>query len=221
MKKFTKFLPILMALMLVSPAYADYTTNSVHSADSTMTLTLPEFISIKKTSSVESAQAQYDADYTTLTTDNTMNAVFHVITNVPNKVIYLKGTCNGEDGDTPALYSSNVTGANDMLNLVFANQTVKPTTKSIQNITSGTAAAEQNANAVSFTLKPVFTYDKDSTGAEISSVNYELGKVTYTIQNGIYDVTYTLGQTALANTFSTKDTQGEYKATITLTDVNP
>ena len=212
-----------MALVLVSPAFADVpvAANSSHSADSTMNLTLPEFISIKRTSEVNTAQAEYDSDYTTLTTKPQMNANFHVITNQPNKVIYLTGTCQcAGGGEEKALYSTDFADEKSLLNLVFANQTVAPTATEVQNITGGTPDATQNANAVSFTLTPAFTYDKDTTGADVTQAVYELGKVTYTVQNGIYDVAYTLGTTANAGTFSTKDTQGLYKATITLSDVN-
>ena len=221
MKKITKILPLAMAMLLMSPAFAadSYAPNSQHSADSTMVLTVPEFINITKTSAVETATAEFDANYTTLTTNATMNANFRVITNVPNKNVYLKGTCLADGGDVPALYGGSA-DEEAVLNLVFANDNVKPSSADVANITGGSPAVESNPNAIAFTLTPKFTYD-ENTGAKKPVTAFETGKVSYTLQNGVYDVAYTLGTQALAGTFSTKDTFGTYKATLTLTDANP
>lgn len=215
MKKITKILPLAMALMLAVPAFAA-TADTTNSQTSTMTLTVPEFINITKTDSVEEANAEFDADYTTLNTSVTMNAGFHVITNVPDKKIYLKGTCQGADGEQVALYGDSA----GVLNLVFANEQRKPTTAAITNITGKAAAKASNENAIAFSLTPSITAIAASGATDPSAVLAD-GKVTYTLKNGAYDMVYTLGQTALAETFSTHDTWGTYKATLLLTDANP
>lgn len=215
MKKITKILPLAMALMLAGSAFAA-TAETANEQSSTMVLTVPEFINITKTDSVEEANAEFNADYTTLNTSVTMNAGFHVITNVPDKKIYLKGTCQGADGVQTALYGDSA-GA---LNLVFANEQVKPTTAAITNITGKAPAKADNANAVAFSLTPAITPDAASGAVDPNAVLAD-GKVTYTLKNGAYDMVYTLGQTASENTFSTHDTWGTYKATLVLTDANP
>lgn len=217
MKKFTKFLPIAMALMLISPAFAA----TSESAQSTMTLTVPEFINITKGSCIETATASFNDEYTTINLDNAMSGVYTVITNKPGDKVKISATALADGTETPALFGSDA----DNLKLVLTNiGTGKHAAKAsaITNCKTG-AAFDQNANAICFKLTPVIT--PDATSGAKAPLSSTMGDddygVTYTIDNGKYDFTYTLGQTAESKTFSTHDTDGTYKATLTLSQVNP
>lgn len=217
MKKFTKFLPIAMALMLISPAFAA----TSESAQSTMTLTVPEFINITKGSCVETATASFNDEYTTINLNNAMSGVYTVITNKPGDKVKISATALADGTETPALFGSDA----DNLKLVLTNignGKHAARASAITNCKTG-AAIDQNANAICFKLTPVITPD-EASGAKAplsSTMGDDDYGVTYTIDNGKYDFTYTLGQTAETKTFSTHDTDGTYKATLTLSQVNP
>ena len=221
MKKITKFLPVALALMLTCPAFAATSNN----AKSTMTLTVPEFINITKGSCIETATASFDDTYKKITLDNAMSGVYTVITNKPGDKVKISATAMADGAETPALFGSDA----DSLKLVLTNigsgkhaATVSALTNCKATKDTATAIA-QNANAICFKLTPVITPDATSGAkAPLSSTVGDDGYgVTYTIDNGKYDFTYTLGQTAESNTFSTHDTDGIYKATLTLSQVNP
>ena len=217
MKKITKFLPVALALMLTCPAFAATSDN----AKSTMTLTVPEFINITKGSCIETATASFNDEYTTINLDNAMSGVYTVITNKPGDKVKISATALADGSETPALFGSDA----DNLKLVLTNiGSGKHAAKAsaITNCKTG-AAIDQNANAICFKLTPVIT--PDATSGAKAPLSSTMGDddygVTYTIDNGKYDFTYTLGQTAETKTFSTHDTDGTYKATLTLSQVNP
>lgn len=214
--KITKLLPLAVALMMMSPAVFAAAEDS---SASTMTLTVPEFINItKETTSVETANATFDDTYENITIEQ-MNADFKVITNKPGQVVQLSGTTNASGSDTKAIYGTAATS----FNLVFANTTgVKATVDDITNITNGSPVIASNKNAIAFTVTPTITPDA-ATGATTPNATFDnsAGTVKYILQNGAYDIKYTIGTTAVANTFSTHDTNGDYTATLTLSKVTP
>ncbi len=217
MKKITKFLPLAMALLLVSPAMAA----DVQSSDvSTMTLTVPEFINIQKnSSSVETATASFDPAYTSITLDKSMSGLFTVITNKPGDKVKLTATALAGGVETAALFGEN--GSN--LKLVLTNigtDKHAASASAITNCKSNPAIAD-NANAICFELTPTITPDAASGAVAPLSVAQDDTGITYTIDNGKYGFSYVLGQTAVADTFSTHDTNGTYKATLTLSQANP
>lgn len=217
MKKITKFLPLAMALMLVGPAFAA----PENAATSTMTLTVPEFINItKQADCIETATASFDDEYTVINLDAAMNGKYTVITNKPGDKVKISATALADGVETPALFGTDA----DNLKLVLTNigsgkHAAKAT--AITNCKTG-AAIDQNANAICFKLTPVIT--PDTTSGAKAPLSTTMGDddfgVTYVIDNGKYDFAYTLGQTAEAKTFSTHDTNGTYKATLTLSQVN-
>ena len=219
MKKIVKLLPVAFALMLINPAFADPSNK----AQSDLSVTVAPFINITKEAETPTANARFNDAYTTLDLDTTLSATFKVVNNVPDKVIYLRATCPSAGGDQQALYGT----AADAINIVFTNssrQSATPT-NSVSNITGATASAAQNPNAIAFAIKPTITPDT-TTGAatptaELSGKDGATDNVKYTIKNGVYTMKYDIQGSALANTFSTHDTDGTYKATLYLTDVNP
>ena len=70
-----------------------------------------------------------------------------------------------------------------------------------------------------FAMNAKVTPDTNS-GATDPTITPALGKVTYVLKNGVYDFKYDLIQDATTGTFSTHDSYGTYKATLTLTDTN-
>lgn len=218
MKKFTKFLPVLLALMLACPVFADAKNN----AQSTMTLTVPPFINITKDDNcIETANATFNDTYTTINLDNAMSGLYTVITNKPGDKVKISATALADGTETPALFGTD----DKNLKLVLTNiGTGKNQAKAtaISNCKTGPAIAD-NANAICFSITPTVTPDVASGAkAPLTAVMGDDGYgVTYTIDNGKYGFSYVLAQTAEANTFSTHDTNGTYKATLTLSQVNP
>ena len=214
MKTFTKFIPVALALMLSVPAFAETSPT----ATSTMQINVPEFINITKESAQEASTASFNDTYTTITLSPAMNANFRVITNKPGDQVKLTGTALGGSTQVNALF-----GTVDALNLVFTNttSTEPPADTAVSNITGGTPAAKDNANAIAFTLTPTIT-PNTASGATTPGKAFATGIATYTLNtSGVYDMSYAVGTTAVANTFSTHDTNGTYKATITLSQVTP
>lgn len=213
MKKITKFLPLAMALLLVSPAMATPAT----SENSIMQITVPEFINIKKVSETNTATATFDGDYTQITIDQ-LSASFQVINNLPERAIYLKGTAPvvGDD-NAKALY-----GTKDALKLVFTNDSRRPENTSISDIMAGSSGPAGNPNAIAFAITASDKFAPDtSSGAQDPIITFEDNVVKYVISNGVYNPVYTIATSAESNTFSTHDAQGTYKATLTLTTTNP
>ena len=214
MKKIVKLLPVALALMVAPMAFAD--TSNV--AQSDMSINVAPFLNITKESETAEASAKFNDSYTTLTLDKSLAAEFKVINNVPDKVIYLRATCPSAGGAQQALYGT----AADKINIVFTNSSRQSSTpaSSVTNITGAGVAAAQNPNAIAFAITPTITADT-ATGAATPTAEMEGNNVKYTIKNGVYSMNYTLVADALANTFSTHDTDGTYKATLLLTDTNP
>ena len=214
--KITKLLPLAMALMMMSPAVF---AAAADSNSSTMTLTVDEFINItKEATTVETAGATFDDGYTEITIEE-MTADFKVINNKPGQVIQLYGSTNASGSVTKAICGASASS----FNLVFTNQTgVKATVDDVTNITNGSPQPASNKNAIAFAVSPNITPDAAS-GATAPETLFDntAGTIKYTISNGIFDMKYPIATTAVANTFSTHDTYGEYSATLLLSKVTP
>jgi len=213
--KFTKFIPLVCALALACPAFADPSD----SATSEQQITVDEFINItKKTGAVESADASFNDTYTTITLDNALSVTFNVITNVPTDVVYLTATAKQNSAQTKCLG-----GTTDALKIVFTNDST-PTgapTGAISNCLDGPVLAT-NPDAIAFNLTPVITADSDSGMTVAPTANLSSNVVTYTFSKaGKCDFQYTMAQSAIPNTFDTHDTAGTYKATLSMTHTAP
>ncbi len=216
--KFTKFIPVALALTLAAPAFAAASTSAV----SEQQIDVPEFINItKKAGAVETASATFSDTYDAITLDAALSATFNVITNVPTDKVYLTATAKEDGGAVKSLG-----GAADAssLKIVFTNDDVTNGSPSgaITNALGNSPVLATNADAIAFVLTPVVTNDADSgmtaapTGALASNV------VTYSFTKaGKCDFAYTMGTTAIANTFDTHDTAGTYKATLSMTHAAP
>jgi len=216
--KIKTLLPVALMMMLVSPAFAEDPATASNSAQSELQITVPEFINITKETSVEASTATFDPTYSTITLVPALNANFKVITNKPNDSIKLTATALEGSVQVNAIYGT----AADDVKLVFTNINRAPSAGAIDNIKGSTPAVASNANAIAFKLTPTITPDTNS-GATDPAATYDngTGTISYVLQNGIYGFSYAVGTTAEANTFSTHDTNGTYKATLTLSQVTP
>ena len=223
--KIVKLLPVALALMLISPAFAEEGAAASKTATSTQIITVPKFINITHDpASVESAGAQFNGTYSVITLDKSMNTQFHVVTNNPDEAIKLTATCLAGGNQVNALYGADAQN----LRLIFTNNGTGARAAEASAVTNimGTPAIDQNANAIAFTLTPTFAVDSTSGGTTPTATLEAAGEgiqagVKYRITNGAYNFNYTVGTTAMADTFSTHDTDGTYKATLTLSQVSP
>ena len=216
--KFTKFIPVVLALTLACPAFAVATD----SATSEQTITVGNFINItKRAGAVETATASFSDAYDEITLSAAMNVIFDVITNVPTDHVYLTATAKEDGGSVKCLGGTADASA---LKIVFTNDSVTNGSPSgaITNALGNSPTLATNADAIAFTLTPVVTNDADSgmtaapTGALASNV------VTYTFTKaGKCAFAYTMNTTAIENTFDTHDTAGTYKATLSMTHAAP
>lgn len=217
--KIVKLLPAALALMLISPAFAEVVAGS-NTATSTQQITVPKFINITHdtANSVEQCNAGFNATYDEITLDKAMNTKFHVVTNNPDEAIKLTATCLAGGNQVNAIYGADLNN----LRLVFTNNGTdsRAATESAVTNIMGTPAKAQNANAIAFAITAAITPDATS-GATDPSPTKEADGVKYTLVNGAYDFNYSVATTAIADTFSTHDTDGIYKATLTLSQVSP
>lgn len=214
--KFTKFLPLTVAVMMMAtPAFAN---DGSGTATANFDLNIPTYVNIvKDPSSNENATATISNNYTTLQFDKDLVAKFNVVTNAPSTHIQLTGKSTETGGEKTALYGTDAAN----MKLVFAQETAAAGT--IQNtITNG----ENSPNAIAFNLGFVGTHSGAAT-ADPVGVTDAVGEggaklINYTIDNGEYTFTYTVTGAGIAdNSFDTKDTAGHYKAKLTLSYVTP
>lgn len=215
--KFTKFIPIALAMMLTVPAFATPATTQ----SSEMTLEVPDFfnITIPSGGNYTSDVTITDDAYTTLEIDTPIVAKFHVVTNKASDAVLLTATAPIEGSATaPAFYANGET-----LRIVFTNSTAtqKATAESVGNITANaTPTASSNPNAIAFNITAVPSAVAN-TGATLGTKVVSDNTIKYPLSNGEYDFQYTLGTTAVPGTFSTMDQSGTYKATITMSRTTP
>lgn len=214
MKKITKLLPIALAFLLMTPAFAAPSD----AQSSNYSLTLDPFLDIQKISEKINTTVTFDDNYANLNLAEALTSSFRVYTNDAEQKIYLYAAAGDlAAADAPALY-----GENDALKLIFANTSntggsVKATATDVKAVVS---TPQQSKNA--FALDLASTYDISTitpNGAvtkPTATFDKTKGVVTYSMQNGIYDLTYLTGVKAVDNSFNTYDTKGVYKATLTL-----
>lgn len=210
--KFTKFIPVALALAFVTvPAFADPVTKS-----NNYDVTVPSYFNItERTGAVKTATgviAEDGSGNISMTYTTPMTVTYRVVNNNADKVFYIKGSATGESA------VNAFSGTPGSLKVAFANTTAGalPTNDAIANAI-GEAAEASNANC--FALTAAVT--KSIIIGEASVLPdpaMESNKVKFTGQPGTYDVTLTFGTAALADTFSSRDQQGLYRAVVTITD---
>lgn len=217
--KISKLLPIVVAMALCTPAFA---VGEVNSATSNYTLQLNEYLKITATDSGEET-VEFGDDYVSASVNTGITGQFVVVNNNPAKTVYLEGHCTTSSANpVKALYGDDPAA----MKLVFTNQTAnyKAEDSAVTNITTGTTAVAENANAIAFPLvatsitNDIFpSYDSIGTATWDTTNN----RAKYIITNGTTTFKFQVKGSNDASTFSTHDTMGTYKSTLTLTDVTP
>lgn len=212
--KITKILPLALALSMGCAIAAESTTATVN-----YQLNLEDYIKITTTTANLGSDTTFGTDYGNIKINTDMSGKFNIISNAKTRTMDLVAT--KVDGENP-LYDvtfDNATGTGTA-KLVFAHTTEIPTASSIKNITDGTPAKNSNPNAIAFEVAMKQTY-KDGPGKISGAWDSTNKKIVYTMDNGISDLTFTVGGFNVENTFNTQDQSGTYKAVLTLTDVGP
>ena len=215
--KFTKFIPLALALTLAVPSFAATAT----SLSDEMSFGIGNFFNMTRNAGTHTATTTVDEAYSTLTL-TAMNAGYHVITNKLSDAVQFSAKCTTSTGTAEALYADSADPT--LLRIVFTNDSNLPLTAAVTNITTNTSVDKtQNAEAIAIAVTPTAKKKANTSPTDTDPVAAMDGAnaVKYTFNNGEYDFTYNFGTTAVANTFSTHDSVGTYKATLTLTQVTP
>lgn len=213
--KITKLLPIALAFAMTTTGVfaATEATNSSQAAE--YQLNLAEFFDIETVTTPTPSPVSYSGNYTQATIDNALVGEFQVISNTNTKDVYLYGQCEA-GGAQKALY-----GSLEDLKLVFTNTTDEhsSTADAVANITGGSPATMQNPNAIAFKLAINTNHEEGPTNALLSK-DFTDQVIHYSVENGKATFTCTVSGAAETGTFSTRDTNGTYKATLTMSDTS-
>ena len=220
--KFTKFIPVALALTLAVPAFAA----PVATQSDTLQFTLSPFFNITKNSpKVYTGAVTVDDAYTTLTVSTPMTFGYHVITN--NRSDAVKLTAKAESTSGTQVDALGGTASNPVI--VFTNTTMpaaeKPSKAQVQAAAALDDDKSATPNAIAFNVTPVCKMVDDTGALADPSATMLLpaadgANIKYTFNNGEYNFDYTIS-TADNTTFSTYDTEGTYKAYITMTQTTP
>ena len=217
--KITKtFSLALLALAFCTPmtmAAGDESPN----ASTAFSVTLPEYLKITVNAPTFAKTVSYDNNYAGANIE-AMNPQFTVITNDPAKDIYLQAKCTATDGAPNALFSLAGEGgvySADKLYIALANEG-RATTAAVGKAMSATAS--DTPDVIRLSLTP--TLNNDNFGASAITAEWDVAKsqVHYVLKNGTNTLSYATGVKIEANSFSTHDTHGIYKATLTMTNTS-
>ena len=219
--KFTKFIPLALVFALAVPAFAA----PVATQSDELKFTLSPFFNITKNpGKVYTGVVSVDDAYTELTVSTPMTFGYHVITNNRSDAVQLTAKAESSTGQVAALG-----GTVNAPIIAFTNTTItaenRPTKAQVQSAAGASSTKNATPNAIAFNVTPVCKM-VDDTGASadpagvMASPAADGANIKYTFNNGEYNFDYTIS-TAVNDTFSTYDTEGLYKAFITMTQVSP
>jgi len=206
--KFTKLIPLAMAAMLVSPAFA------ATSVPVELSITVPTFFNIVDESTNKSVSGTITGTAgDTLTLSAAMTPAFRVYTNYTANTVKLSATAPLSSGTAAALY-----GSESAPKLVFTNTKSgsQPASGSVTDITGGTSSASGNPNAIAFAFTPSVALVPGTGPDDNIGAAYATNVITYTMKNGQYTFSYEGATTPEDKTFSTMDESGTYKCNVTL-----
>lgn len=211
--KITKTLPLaLLALAFCAPMAMAATAPSP-SANTVFQLELPEYLKITSEKGNITKTVSYTENYAGATLE-AMTANFTVITNNPAKNVYLQATCLTSGAAANALFSPSEDPT--ALFVALSNESRKPTPAVVAKATSATKA--DTPDVILLGITPTLGHDLGGASAVSASWDTEKGQVKYVIPNGTATLSYTSNTSIEANSFSTHDTMGTYKATLTMTE---
>jgi len=210
--KFTKFIPMALALTLATGSVFATEITPVNSLTADYTITVPEIFTIEQEALTNTVtDVQVNDAFNTLSWTGTMGATYKVSSNIANKVFYIKATALSSGGNVKAFNSNQ-----SAMRVAFANIAAAPTSAAITDVLAESPVATNSANAfsVDFTLGAVVTDEGVLSGPTLTSQ-----ELVYTISTpGTFHIPFTMATQSHAGTFSSLDKSGAYKATITITD---
>ena len=213
--KFTKFIPIALALTLVSPAFAANTVDQSVQSDplnETMQFTIADYFDMQKANeTLTSENVTISGDYANLTLATQLKFGFDVTTNTnATSKIELSAKANGFEalGGTSsapilAFYNTNASGDRSV------------TATEVAAALAGTGGPSSK-NVIAFGVEPAIV-DVADTGASHDTAALASNKIVYTLRNGKYQFYYSVNNAAEQATFDTNDQAGIYQTTVTLT----
>ena len=212
--KITKALPLaVLALAFCAPAVMadDQTTN----ASTVFQLELPKYLKITSEKANITKTVTYDNDYAGANLE-AMTAKFTVITNDPAQKVYLQATCIASGGTANALFSPTEDPA--ALFVALSNEGAAPEAATVAKATSATKS--DTPNVILLGITPSYTHDNFGNAGVSPSWDNTNGQAAYVIKNGTATLSYLTGTKVESNSFSTHDTYGTYKATLTMTQTS-
>ena len=215
--KFTKFIPLALALALVSPAFAansyDGTpaTPSGGPVNETLQFTIESYFHMQEASYAvkTSNDVTIGNNYTELTLGTPLKFGFDVTTNTAtNDYVDLSASANGV---------SALGGTSAAPILAFYNSSKASTVTSTQVAAAlaGTGGVASK-NVIAFNVTPKVTVVADS-GGSVTPADIDSGVIKYTLTNGKYQFYYDVSAGAINTTFDTNDQAGIYQTIVTLT----
>lgn len=219
--KISKLLPITLALSLCMTTCAFAATEETkQKAQADYQLQLAEFLDIEATAPAAVGTVSFANNYTAITIDGSVAGSFQVISNTNTKDVYLYATCLAES-EVPALY-----GDYGALKLVFTNtaaggdgtKTTDDVVKGIRDGSYTTAPESPNAIAFALTVTPSLDADKSLIGGSITGSKHDTENIVYTIPNGVATFACSVSGSAQDDSFSARDTNGIYRATLYMSD---
>lgn len=208
--KITKILPIALAMSMCG-AFAAQAADYSADAQVIYSLNLEDYVKISTTTENLSSDTTYGSNYSTITITD-MSGVFNVISNAPSRTMELTASCPGTTSS--AMYNYSDSG----FNLIFTKTTATDTSDAVANIVGSSVDADSNPNAIAFTVTTAKSHAHGPSVDPLVATFDDGRKITYTMKNGVADLTYTVTGSNIDGTFNTQDESGTYQATLTLTD---
>lgn len=217
--KITKILPLALALSIYGCAFADEEVPEQVSKSAIVnyTIDLQDYIRITTTTPNLTSTTKFGNDYKYININSDMTGIFNVISNAKTRTMEL--TAEKVNGQSP-LYGVTFDGNTGAAKLIFTHSTEIPAGSALEDIIAGASDPNNNANAIGFNVVLGQTY-KDGPGSISGAWDNTNKKITYTMNNGVSDITVKVGGKNIDHTFNTQDQSGTYKAVLTLTDVGP
>ena len=193
---FSSLIITSMVFSLLNVSLAD--GNDPLSSDD-ITMTLPEYISVTTTnSSVLSGTATITNGNLTLSAPIT--SIFNVSTTDPDGIKVRIGASAAVAGN------SNVTSDITSGKIIFTKADGTTTSNAATNITGNSPSAANNPDAIAFPISCTSGDDSYNNG------------IVYNV-TGSKEITCSVSGDAISNTFASNDTQGNYSANLTFTQV--
>ena len=211
--KITKVLPLALALAFCMPA--TFAEGESPSANAVYQLNLPEYLKIATTTANPATDVTFDDDYAGANLESAITGSFKVVTNLPTRAVYLQATCAVEGDTALALYSPDADPTK--IYIVLTNEDHLPTASAVTAARGGSSDKAATPDTIALALTPTTAHDNFPSNGIKAKWDNAKNQIEYTILNGTGTFDYTTSEKVEPTSFSTHDTKGTYKATLTMT----